>query len=545
MDSHNNTGAAEHRCGFDELQRETINTRVSLVNGDDDRSVETASSAWQPIRIVIVTADVDDNRRHCTSPWQLRPNFKGNNVVCQSEDVLTNAKRQTLLEFLVPSAVQLHQERLSVQRSDSNIVVSAAIDRDPLCRQFSIPAPHRTTGVPNADFVLYLSAGPTVGNLIAWALPCQHFRNGRPSVGVANVSPKFIAADPRMVRLVAHEILHALGFNIQNFRAQRTATDVVPVRGKRSIPVIRSPSVVARARAQYGCGSLHFMELEDMGGEGTELSHWKRRNAEDELMAGISGAGVYSALSIAAMEDLGYYRGNCAMAEPMAYGRNAGCGLTTGRCVVNGVSQFPEMFCAFSSTAPSCASDRLGVGYCAVRSYATAVPELFRYFANPTVSGEHDQMDYCPYVQEAQGGSCVANGGRLPGSVFGFMSRCLDAPSGVAVGGQSSGQYGICAEVQCASSTYAVRVRGASRFTSCTPGASLTLSSLSSIFSGGHITCPSYISVCGLRVKPSSPAGGGGFPSGDGAACGSAGMAAALVAAAAMLALLPRCWRCL
>ncbi|RNF06497.1 putative surface protease GP63 [Trypanosoma cruzi] len=62
------------------------------------------------------------------------------------------------------------------------------------------------------------------------------------------------------------------------------------------------------------------MELEDEGGtREKEVPHWKGRHARDELMPPAVGAGYYTALTMAAFEDMGYYRVNWRMAEPMSW----------------------------------------------------------------------------------------------------------------------------------------------------------------------------------------------------------------------------------
>ncbi|KAH9579821.1 Peptidase M8 [Trypanosoma melophagium] len=53
----------------------------------------------------------------------------------------------------------------------------------------------------------------------------------------------------------------------------------------------------------------------ELGRKQYQFSHWKRRNAKDELMAGIVGAGYYTALTMAAFADLGYYMKWHACAE--------------------------------------------------------------------------------------------------------------------------------------------------------------------------------------------------------------------------------------
>ncbi|KAK7199431.1 major surface protease gp63 [Novymonas esmeraldas] len=503
----------EHRRDFDALQAGTVSTRVSrgsrVAVTAAQPQVITAPPEWKPIRVAIFTFDVEDSSRYCTEAGELRPDFDGNTVICEPDDVLTDTKKQTLLEFLIPSAVRLHEERLSVQRERGNIVVDRLIYQESECRDFSIPDSHMREGVADADFLLYVAAGPIPSGSIAWALTCQYFINGRPSVGVANVSPKYITNHQQAMRAIAHEILHALGFSFHIFYAQGMVASALSLRGKSNVPVIVSPSVVAEARAHFGCDDQAFLELEDMGGEGTELSHWKRRSMKDDLMAAADGAGIYSAITIAAMEDMGFYKGNYSMAEPMMYGRNAGCGLLTENCVVNGVSQFPDMFCGSAKRNKLvCASDRLSVGDCNIIKYDSPLPPQFQYFADATLGGADVKMDYCPFVQPFSDTKCSFDGQFLKGSVYGARSRCFDAPAGFAESGRSRAQQGLCAKVHCGTTTtYSVKVKGATTYTRCKPGATLTLSSLSSEFSDGHITCPPYDSVCGMRVSTTKAAG--------------------------------------
>ncbi|KAK7199298.1 major surface protease gp63 [Novymonas esmeraldas] len=495
----------QHDRDFDGLQAGTVSTRVSrgsrAADTDGRPFVITASPDWTPIRIAVFTYDIANSSRYCTEAGQRRLDFDGNTVTCRPDDVLTDTKKQ-MLEFLIPSAVQLHKKRLSVQRERGNIVVNQITHRDSDCRRFSIPDSHMREGVADADFVLYVAAGPTPRGNIAWGVTCQNFTNGRPSVGVANVSPKDITADPKGMRIVARGILHALGFNYLVLLEQDMMGYADSLRGKSDVPVIMSPLVVAQARAHFGCSTQTFLELEDMSDEDTVLSHWKRRSMKDDLMASSNGAGIYSAITIAAMEDMGFYKGNYSMAEPMMYGRNAGCEFLKKKCVINGTSRFPEMFCGSANRSDLvCTSDRLSVGFCNLVNYDSPLPPQFQYFSNATLGGADEEMDYCPYVEPLRKTTCFSNRRYLNGSVYGALSRCFDAPAGFAESGRFSAQYGLCAEVLCADSAYAIKVNKAKRFTRCKPDTTLRLSLLSPAFSDGYITCPPYDSVCGIGVN--------------------------------------------
>eukprot|EP00796_Vickermania_ingenoplastis_P002299 gene2299-biopygen1897 len=285
----------------------------------------STDDSYQSIRIGVFTKDLDSDSRYCTAAGEYRPDYQGNQVMCTADDVLTEAKKNILVNQLLPDAVKLHAERLKVKRSASGFIVPNFGASGGICAQFTIPAAHQSSsGVQGYDFVLYVAAGPTSGNTIAWALTCAaNSAEGRPVVGMANISPRYIADDSRTVRTVTHEIAHALGFNYQQFTAAGMV-GMASVRGKPSAPQLTSANVVAAGRDHFGWSGLTSVELEDEGGAGTAYSHWKRRNLKNELMAGIASIGYYTALTMAAFEDLGFYRVDYSKAEIMPWGYKAG-----------------------------------------------------------------------------------------------------------------------------------------------------------------------------------------------------------------------------
>ncbi|RNF04732.1 surface protease GP63, partial [Trypanosoma conorhini] len=93
-------------------------------------------------------------------------------------------------------------------------------------------------------------------------------------------------------------------------------------------------------------------------------SHWSERNAKDELMAPLGGAGLYTELTLGAFVDLGYYKADWAAAEPMAWGKNSGCELLEKKCAQLSLDKYPKMFCSGSDFHLRCTSDRYFSGRC-------------------------------------------------------------------------------------------------------------------------------------------------------------------------------------
>ncbi|EKF33604.1 surface protease GP63, putative,metallopeptidase, putative [Trypanosoma cruzi marinkellei] len=307
-----------------------------------------------------------------------------------------------------------------------------------------------------------------------------------------NFGPGSVTDSEQGVRASLHEIAHALGFTVELMKERNMLKEVEGVRGKAAVLQVSSPKTVEKTRAHFNCRSATGMELEDEGGSETALSHWKRRNAKDELMAGIAGIGYYTALTMAAFEDTGFYKANWGMEEPMSWGNNSGCALLTEKCVINGVTQYPEMFCTTESSLRSCTSDRLGLGRCAMKLYDTLLPPQFQYFSNPKLGGVPDRlMDFCPYIQPSIKTRC-SDGDKalMRGSRVGPTSRCLRG-DGLA---DSKGLVGdVCAEVSREKGEVSVRYLGDDNWHKRPEGSSITPAGL---FMEGKILCPKYDDVC-------------------------------------------------
>lgn len=109
------------------------------------------------------------------------------------------------------------------------------------------------------------------------------------------------------------------------------------------------------ARRHFNCPILEGMELENQGGTGTELNHWEKRLLEvrppscsssslsssssraaplqNEAMTGSHTQNrVFSRLTLAIMEDSGWYRANYSLAQRLDWGRGLGCDFVMKSC---------------------------------------------------------------------------------------------------------------------------------------------------------------------------------------------------------------------
>ena len=94
-------------------------------------------------------------------------------------------------------------------------------------------------------------------------------------------------------------------------------------------------SITQHYQRHFGCDKLTGAELEDQGEEGTALTHWEKRLFENEAMTGTHTQNpIYSRITMALMEDTGWYQPNYDMAEDLKWGRGLGCDFALKSCKV-------------------------------------------------------------------------------------------------------------------------------------------------------------------------------------------------------------------
>jgi leishmanolysin-like peptidase len=119
------------------------------------------------------------------------------------------------------------------------------------------------------------------------------------------------------------------------------------------VDVVVTPRVREEVQRHFGCDKLTGAELEDQvtrsllppspatfpptpslqGEEGTALTHWEKRLFENEAMTGTHTQNpIYSRITMALMEDTGWYLPNYALAEELAWGRGLGCDFALKSC---------------------------------------------------------------------------------------------------------------------------------------------------------------------------------------------------------------------
>src|SRR5690554_734721 len=122
-----------------------------------------------------------------------------------------------------------------------------------------------------------------------------------------------------------------------------------------------------------------------------------------------------SGLSLALLEDSGWYQVDKTKSEYYGFGKDQGCSFVQDRCENSWVGK-PGYFC--SSNTVGCTADRKAQGICQVSSYNDLEP-YYQHFPNPQTGGRMSPADYCPFTIGYSNRYCADQSLGLSGQYFG------------------------------------------------------------------------------------------------------------------------------
>ena len=234
--------------------------------------------------------------------------------------------------------------------------------------------------------------------------------NGHPIVGVVNINRDLDYTKKNVQSyfqsIILHEFTHILGFSQYYFKNYfgrlLYSIDQYDVYHY----YIGSKRVLEVGKKYFNCSTCNAIELDNMGGNGTMLSHWSSKVLLGDYMNGniYTEEQVISEFTLALLEDSGYYKANYYTGGLMQYGRNKGCSFLYGRCIgkYGTDSSFENEF--FDSIVsdyyidPSCSSGRQSRTYHVLWKYKY-IPEQYRYFYTPNIGG-YPPAEYCPVSEK-------------------------------------------------------------------------------------------------------------------------------------------------
>jgi len=477
------------RCGFDHEKQKNMKIEKVDLFGDQGRFLQTTS--WTPIRIYLDYTTLEGQKGTLT------------------DAMIANIKT------LMGKVATAFQGLINVKASTSKLKIGSC---DP---QIKIASAVSTAGV-DADIVIFPFVDTTYGETTeaAASFCAQDGTTNRPVAGYVAFN-KFMDFNKTNAMyyyalLVFHELNHVLSFNASLFD-QFIDSAGKPIEKSKVVTtktingvarqLISTPKVVAAARKHFGCNTADGIELENQGGLGTAGSHWEMRTMAGDFMIGESYAeNVISDMSLALMEDSGWYTVNYYTGGLFRFGKNKGCEFLTTKCVTSGTTKFPAEY-STTMGANTCFTGRTSKGVSSLQK-GISIDSNYQYFSDTTMGGQKN-ADYCPVATDYSDNnaffaySCWNGKSGFPASMgekIGDNSNCFissltpqnDSTASAYKGVDSA----ICYDVTCSPSdkTYTVNV-GKTSVKCSSAGGQVNVSGFD-----GVLNCADYNLVCTRSV---------------------------------------------
>lgn len=359
--------------------------------------------------------------------------------------------------------------------------------------------------------------------------------------------------------LAIHEVCHALGFTIDLLKYFRDPTTGEPLTPRPFTPTnvrcadgsvqslefpatntvmtrqtpddrifheVVTPRVTQVARNQFNCQSMTGARLENQptsAGFSCVGSHWDERLFLSELMGPIfSGySDILSPLTLAFLEDSGWYKVSYENAKLSPYGKGSGCDFVNEPCIVN--DQVPEygreVFCNTPSTFTDngitasqlwCDPTHKSVTACDLfdindmpSDVAALLPsDRIPRFSDPNLVSIFDRADFCPLPIVDARLDCTNNEDNADIQVYrgesrGLDSRCINGQIGsTAVPG--------CFQIECDAARHKVIIDGQ---VCDEAGQQLIVSTVD--FQSATLICPVLETICPDLFCPGECSGRG------------------------------------
>ncbi|ORC89243.1 putative surface protease GP63, partial [Trypanosoma theileri] len=228
----------------------------------------TGEEKWEPLRINVSYENLEDGKYCKDKDDKVMNYWTGNDKVqCREVDLMKTDKKNELIKKILPEAIKLHTDRLLVKRVKTPLN-ELTFENKEVCSRFAIPK--EVDGdklkvdevkLSEADFLLYVASGSSGDkDPASFALTCAvDAESKRPIIGAMHVKAEVIKFGRSIVRLLAHELGHALGFDYKRM-LDLNMTAVHNIRGENRT-VVNSTNVLKKAKEHYNCDTMEGVEL--------------------------------------------------------------------------------------------------------------------------------------------------------------------------------------------------------------------------------------------------------------------------------------------
>jgi len=437
---------------------------------------------------------------------------------CETKDMSTVGKRDTVRN-IVNAVLPMFKKLVSVYEIEGTMELEYGDYSNDICiggkKCLEGKTENNIVSLTDKQLYVQITMRPDDGTTYATGNSLAFDSQMRPVVGHVNFNSRLMPESVKegsaqwqeLTGVALHEMMHVLGFSNSMFPYfmnhtsgelydQTVVTDTHEKDGHET-SILVTPHVARAVQRQFGCPSLRGAPLEDQGGSGTAASHWEKAVFMDEVMTGSASAAlVLSNITLALLEDSGWYFPNYSYGERLLWGENLGCDFVRASCGTGWPHEEGAGYFCTERDKEGCTYDRTARGLCSMKNYNN-LPEKYRHLSDPSLGGTVILADYCPFVRPYSNGFCTDTSMQtsyITGDAAGpnskcYMSRISIVPLTVVVDVPA---VPLCYPTVCLSSER-LAVKIGSYWTECP--SNKTLTKVHGYF--GSLDCPDAASMCG------------------------------------------------
>lgn len=283
--------------------------------------------------------------------------------------------------------------------------------------EIKVPRKYKRGETLDTDLLIFVKMENSEENFTAYAGACLlESIQRRPVVGRIVINSRFLSITPehidRLYDTLVHEVVHILGFSrglYQYFDTDLEQDQIFKI--ENGIYKLKTPKVVQAAKEHFNCETLSEVVLENEGNSGSSGSHLEKIHYGNGLMTAQRVAmRQLSKITLALLEDSGWYKADYDLADDLVWGRDKGCAFVQDTTCS---TEFNE-YCTVER-ALGCSSDYKVKTYCQSNTFSNEcfINDFFHDFVCGNTLG-----DFLPT-------SNYTNGGAASLEVPGKFSRCF------------------------------------------------------------------------------------------------------------------------
>ncbi len=313
-----------------------------------------------------------------------------------------------------------------------------------------------------------------------------------------------------IIMFLLHEITHILGFESSLFPYFKSGSQLLTknINGVDK-KLFTGENVIKYAKKHFNCNDIDGIELENQ----IRGTHWESRIMLTDYMIGFDYSEiVISEISLALLEDSGWYKINYYTGGLYRHGKGEGCDFLYNKCVTKGKVNFKKEFCV-KNGQQKCTSGHLSRGKCYMKRYYSGFESYYQYYDDPLYGGVK-YTDYCPIPEDQYylfyyNNFCDSNSRRSNypnefGEKYGEKSICIESslvPNNMVNSGFNDDIRVMCHEIKCDFKSKIFLIYLGNNYVKC-PG---QYKEVNVDGYSGSIFCPDFDRVCTGSVWCSNP----------------------------------------